>query len=384
MTINIRVLEGVQKNKRIWSGIAKAKDLVDETRVKVDRYDAALNPLGYQRVLNVRRAQEFQRFIEATEMFSPSSILLNIRNTDIDRVTISEEEMVIGDGIDIWIVDGQTRIGGLKMLIDLRREDQFLDMDIPVIVTNVDRWEEAILFAIFNKTQIGVKFDLVETVLNEQLKTGNLQVQRLREWYDNAGIRLFKDIDTRLDASEISRRLNDTAGNPWHGMIIKPNEERSTSTGKIIRTRSFTVSLEPLIRKIRDAKAGVDNDEITGRLIVYWNGLEDVMPEAFLNRGDYVLQKSTGVMVLHSVYMKVLSTFTNRLDPPSDIEMRQGLNVLKQHIGNDAQRNFLTSDYWDAKNGRAGLVGTSRKSFNLITREIEDILDGYNRSRGTA
>ena len=381
-SIEIRVLEGAQKGRKMWIGAIKAKDLLNENQVGTDIYDETDNPEGYQRTLSSRRAQDFQRFIEEPRMFSPTTILLNIRGNEIKNVSFENNKMTVKPGTKLWIVDGQHRVGGIHALLESREDADFQNMDVPVIVINVpSKFEEAILFAIFNKTQAGVRYDLVERVLNEQIKKGNGTVEDLRKWYDKAGIKIFKEIDTRLDATDISMVLNRTTDNPWYNNIVAPNENRSTASGKIIRARSFTTSLQPLVKDMRKLKADVDNDAIVAHLIAFWGALKHIMPDAFANPKDYVLQKSTGAAVMHELYIKILNTVTGSLDTPTKASLEKGLEDIKKYIGTDVQKNFLNADYWDRISGRAGMAGTSRKSFDTLEREISEMLDSYVASK---
>lgn len=380
--IEIRILEGEQKGRNMWVGVIKAKDLLEEDRIGTDIYDQTNNPEGYQRTLSSRRAQDFKQFLEEPKMFSPTAVLLNIRGDSVKDIKVEHNKLIIPPKVKLWIVDGQHRVGGIRMLLENRNEDQFRNMDVPVILINVpSRFEEAILFAIFNKTQAGVRYDLVERVLNEQIKKGNGTVEELRKWYDRAGIKIFKEIDTRLDATDISMILNSKEGNPWYNNIVAPNEDRSTSSGKIIRARSFTTSLERLIKDFRRLKANINNDVIIAHLTVFWDVLESMMPEAFADPKEYVLQKSTGAVVMHDTYIKILNTATGSLEVPSKEGLKRGLEDIKKYIGTDVQRNFLDSNFWNRANGRAGMAGTSRKSFDTLEREINEILDSYETSK---
>ena len=143
--IEIRIIEGDQKGRKLWLGLIKAKDLLDEIRVGTDIYSEIDNPEGYQRPLSSRRAQGFQDFMAEPKMFSPTTILLNIRGDSIKKVKFGRESILVPPEVKLWIVDGQHRVGGLRMLLEARNEEQFRNMDIPVIVVNVHSNFEAFL-----------------------------------------------------------------------------------------------------------------------------------------------------------------------------------------------------------------------------------------------
>ena len=381
--IEIRIIDGEQKGRAMHSGLIKAKFLADTDVFRTDIFDQTNNPEGYQRIPNQTRVQAFQRFIETENMFSPTSILLNIRENA--KIKIEHGKILLDEGAEIWIVDGQHRVEGIRKLLDESSDQKYQNMDIPVIITQLkNKFEEAILFAIFNKTQMGIRYDLVEEMLNNQVQKGNTSLKKLMDMYDKAGMKIFKEIDIRLDAVGITHMLNDKPGNPWHNMVIFPNEGRITAKDKIIKMRSFTTSLEPLIINMRDNLSNVDTDLIVKHLEIFWIALSKVMPMAFGEKDQYSLQKSTGVAVLHSVYPKILTALTGRLDPPKLNEFEEGLKEIRLFAASrDPQKNFLDAAYWNSDTGRGGTTGTSYKAFSILEREIRELIDEYARSKNS-
>ncbi len=380
--INGKIEEGEQKGRKMWFAFIKAKELVGKDNVlKVDVYDKDKNKEGYQRELVPARADAFKKFIAYENKFSPTSILLNIRH--MEKVKIETNRIVLDDKEYLWIVDGQHRIAGLKKLLEEDPANQeYATLEVPIIITNLsNKFEEAILFAVFNKTQTGVKYDLVESVLAEQIKKGNIDVQTLVNEYDKAGTKILREISARIKAVDIANELNDTEGSPWHDNIIAPNEKQLPSHKKIIRQRSFTTSLEPLIKYFEKYAINADAKLLVEHLTVFWNALERVMPQAFKSPEDYVLQKGTGVAVLHEVYPKLLLVAVdNNTAVPNIDKLTEGLNNIKTNLSSDSD-NFLMPDYWDRKNGTAGTAGTSKKSFAQLVSKITASLDQYMQSK---
>lgn len=374
--IELRVLEGIQNNRKMWIGLMKAKDLLNENITADIYHEYNGGSTGYQRTTNMSRAQSFERFMEQDWMFSPTTILLNVREKSL--MHFEENKLIISMDKKLWIVDGQHRVEGIRKLIMENIENKnFLEMDIPVIITNLDnKYEEAILFSIFNKTQVGIRYDLVEDVLNREVRNGNIPLQKLLNLYEKAGIRIFKEIDLRLDAVETTKKINGKNKNPWFEQIIMPNENRLSAKNKIIRMRSFTTSLEPLIKVMKNVP-NVNTDILVEHLEIFWNSLRKIMPEAFAQPNEFVLQKSTGASVLHAVYFKLLTALTNTTEVPKEEIMVNGLTRLKIYIGNDINRNFLDSHYWSSKDGRAGTTGTSKKSFSILISEINRTIDEF-------
>ncbi|MGC8621914.1 MAG: DGQHR domain-containing protein [Caldisphaera sp.] len=381
--IKISVVKGTQKGREMWLGLIKAKDVVAAMQdgiINIDVWGAISNPEGYQRELQPARADLFKKFIEEEDMFSPTTILLNVR--DKRGIRFDDNWIVLSPSSKLWVVDGQHRLAGIKKLLDENLSEKYKQMDIPVIITALpNKFEEAILFAIFNKTQVGVKFDLVESVISEQIKKGNAEVAKLAQMYDRAGIKLFREVETKIDAITVSNRLNSKNDNPWYNKITLPNESKTTTRGKIIRLRSFTISLQILIKSMKKTLPNVDSDLVVSHLKTFWIALKELMPEAFENPKDYVLQKGPGVMIMHDMYLKILSSATGSLKVPELKELVEGLNKIKNFIGADVTRNFLSSDYWEAKNGRVGMAGSSLKSFSQIENEIDNELNAFALSQ---
>lgn len=381
--IRISVVKGTQKDRELWLGLIKAQDVVAALEggiINVDIWRATANPEGYQRELQYLRAEQFKNFMEEDTMFSPTTILLNIR--DKRGIKFEGGTIAISPSSKLWVVDGQHRLAGIKKLLDENPDDKYKQMDIPVIITALsNKFEEAILFAIFNKTQVGVKYDLVESVINEQIKKGNAEVTNLVQMYERAGIKLFREIETKIDAIEVSNNLNSKNDNPWYNKIILPNENKTTTRGKIMRLRSFTISLQLLIKSMNKALPNVDSELVVSHLKTFWSALKELMPEAFESPKDYVLQKGPGAMIMHEMYIKILNSATGSLKVPEPKELIAGLKKIKNFIGTDVARNFLSSDYWKAKSGRVGMAGSSLKAFSQIESEISNELKDFAKSR---
>ncbi len=370
---NVKLEEGQQKGRKMWFAFIPARELLKDGIIKVDKYDKENNPEGYQRELNRARAEAFAKFIAYGDKFSPASILLNIRN--INNVKLEKDKISLTDDEYLWVVDGQHRLEGIKMLFGSGLE--YEDMDIPVIMVNLkSKFEEAILFAVFNKTQTGVRYDLVEQILAEQIKRGNADVESLVNEYNKAGTKILKELQPHLKAIEVINILNDDKNSPWYNLIKFPNEQNKISEKKIIRLRSFSSSLEPLIDYFKRG-SNPDAKTIAKHLMVFWDALKEIMPEAFNDPKSYVLQKSTGVTVLHTVYPKILiAAVGENTSIPKKEELVDGLKKIRDFLG-DNDENFLFSEYWNAKNGKAGRSGTSKKSFKQLSEEIMASLDSY-------
>ena len=112
-------------------------------------------------------------------------------------------------------------------------------------------------------------------------------------------------------------------------------------------------------------------------LTAYWNGIANVIPEAFGDAQAYSLQKSVGVQILHSLLIPVLeyirSTGDSVLEPESYVKaMGEALTQIEGDTGNgDLARG---ADFWVA--GRDGAAGSysSNAGRRVLTAKLRNLL----------
>ena len=342
----------------IYLAVMKVRDLVG--RVRVDTF-STLHQEGYQRALSMARARAFGRFI-LTGNYSPLSILLNIRGGEIEESP--EGVLCLPDEAQMWVVDGQHRVQGLKYAVE---QDQDLgDADFPVVImSEPSGYEEAWQFITINKTQKGVRTDLAERFLNQALKREGREA--LRELRDTGVLRgVLRNLEWVGKALEIMDILNADKAHPWYLRIRLPNEPKYGTT---IAQKSFTDSLEPVLKDSffqgKDAKA------IAAALGNYWDAILELCQADSDTPREYVLQKTTGVFVFHKVFPRVSELcrdeYGNRVLTNDRIK-----SVLEP-------LSMMSPDYW-ASDGEAGKRGTSKKAFAVL---VMDILEALEASQQT-
>lgn len=335
-----------------YVGVMKVKDLVNIGRV--DTFSAG-HEEGYQRSLSMARARAFGRYI-LTNNFSPSSILLNVRDQNVNQS--SEGTLTFPDGVQMWVVDGQHRLAGLRFALE--QDPNIGEIEFPVVIMNEpSSYKEAWQFITINKTQKGVRTDLAERFLNQALKIeGRKALSDLRQTGVLSSI--LKDVEWIGKALDIADILNREKSHPWCMKIRLPNEPKN---GTIIAQKSFTDSLEPVLKD--SFFQGKDENAIAAALINYWDAIWELCEEAFANPREHVIQKTTGVFVLHKVFPRVSELchdeYGNRVLTTERIK-----SVLERS-------QMMSSEYW-ASEGEAGKRGTSRKAFGSLVMEfLEDL-----------
>lgn len=362
--MKLSALRFEQNGKTMYLVSMRAKDLVNENQVDVDRWKAS-DQTGYQRSATMSRCRAFARFVSKTKSTSPPSVLLSVRG----KVWFTSKEgnygtLEIPESQKLWIVDGQHRIQGLRTALE--DNPSVADFEVATVILPLDpdeidprlgpRYEEAKQFVIINRTQKGVRADLAERFLVELARRERVDIIK------DLPTQVTRGIDWKPKAIGITDMLNERPDSPWRGRIRLPNEPRGTTT---ISQKSFSDSLKRVIT--HDSFKGYNDKEIADMLARYWNAIKKFVPEAFDDPGNYVLLKTTGPYVLHELFPDVASFCREARLTEENI----GEVLSKMEMG-------MTSEYWSSL-GEAGLVGTSRKSFSILTTRLREALEAGNK-----
>lgn len=370
--MRLRAIEFKQHGNTMYLVCLKANLIAEwlrTGRLKVDVWKPT-NPDGYQREHNKRRALEFARFVAAKNI-SPNSILISVRGKDAKKLKYENGFLEIPDDITLYLVDGQHRGWGLVYLVtELRQRCE--DFEIPTVIMPVESsYEEAKQFVIINKTQKGVRTDLAERFLQKvSMKEGYASI---KEAIAKGALpkAIFSDIDWRPKAVEIADKLNNDPNSPWYGRIRPPNVSQPDAT---IRQKSFTDSLEPIL-KHPDFK-DLSVDLLVRILNNYWRAISSIIPEAFASPKDYVVQKTTGAFVFHSLF----PTVAKYCKDPLTGKYILTYGKLRDILSKIANSEWLRAEEWRVSKrgvpgGRVALMGTSRKTFITLRDILEHELE---------
>lgn len=352
--MKIRAIPINQNDIPLYVGTAKATELLQAV-VDMRTND---NPKGYQRECSPTRARAFGRYISIAKGISPNSILLNVRNPE--AVKYKDGYLTIDENETLWLVDGQHRIEGLKML--MTENPDIGSFELPVVIMSFqDPYLEAKQFWIINKTQKGVRADLAERILQRAIYEEGKQ--KLIEFTERGILgQLLRGFEWKATALEITDTLNTRLDSPWRGMIRMPGEPRS---GTIISQTAFVASLEPILK---DAFfSSKEKGLIIQALINCWNTAKETWPENFNNPAETALLKTTGVSAMH-ILLPVISSYTITKEGKRILTK----DVLKPLFAKLAAAG-VTEEFWLAT-GEAGKFGSGRKSQKLLATMLIDKL----------
>ncbi len=293
-----------QDDVRLFVGAAKAKDLIRVTTV--DEYKPNLDPndpdQGYQRPPERSRITRIGKYLISGEgggLF-PTAVLLAARSPlAYDR---REGTVEVSSDDPLQIVDGQHRLAGLKYAIDEKGAAHLGEYSIPVVIMETpDRITEMNQFLIVNGTAKQVRTDLVNMILTAtyaDVDRGDIPKRDL--W--------------KIVVANVVDRLAKDPESPWYELIALPGEV-SRGGAMPIRATSFITSLRPVYLWLKEASGILDqrcsstDDEIDYMYEIvsaYWRAVADVVPAAFEDPSQYVIQKTPGVFSLHMLLRHLL------------------------------------------------------------------------------
>jgi DGQHR domain-containing protein len=306
-TATFEVIPAEQDDVRLFVGVGKAKDLIRVT--KVDPYNPKLSPTdgdqGYQRPPERSRVTQIGRYLieQGGSGLFPTAILLSARHElSYDK---KQGTITVTSNQPLQIVDGQHRLAGLHYAIEEKEAVHLADYSIPfVIMEGIDRLAEMTQFRIVNGTAKQVRTDLVNMILTATysgMKRGDVPKKDLwRIIVSNAVDKLAKDPES-----------------PWRDMITLPGETSVRGEGgKPVRATSLITSLRPVYIWLKDTSGVLEqscrnsDEEIDYLYRVvsdYWQAVKLVVPDAFENPNDYVIQKTPGIFSLHKLLRHLLS-----------------------------------------------------------------------------
>jgi DGQHR domain-containing protein len=375
--MRIPSIQLTQHGQKLYLATLPSSVIVDEERVQVDYYNAKTKK-GYQRRPTLSRARDFARYISKAHGISPTTILVSVRNTKGRFKAINGNDIMgyldFPNDTVFWIVDGQHRAEGFRTLFT--SGDESFDAEgfhVPVVIMNVDNdYDEAKQFIIVNKTQKGVKSDLAEHFVSLMFRReksqdlANLPRETTREieWRPRA-----TDIIDILNTRISDKPKDDFFGNPWYGKIQEPNEPKGDT---VVSRKSLGDSLKLVLNS--DAFRDYTTEELATLLVRYWRALESIYPQAFAEPELYLIQRTSGVFVLHRIFPRAAGIAGRN-------EKRLTKEQFEEVLRNMGEE-FTDSMFWST-NGVVGLTGTSQKGFGILAAKLGDALEAGNSETGS-
>ena len=282
----------------------------------------------------------------------PTSILINIRGelkfeTETDMGWCRLGNLIIGDKEMLWLIDGQHRVEALKRAIS--RNEEFEDYPLIVsILRHQDIFDEMMHFYIVNKRQRSVSTDLAYRHLQRMLWERG--VEWLYELEGTKGVRIAL-------ATEAVDYLNERSDSPWQGKIRRVGEPARPE--HIIRDGSLIRSIEEVLRE--KTFEGLALESFADLLIIYWNTLRKLYPEAFEKPQEYSLLGTPGIFSFHRLFPSIYARcIRNGVFGEEDV--MRSLSLLMEETPSHPKVEFrapITVEFWSKSHGPAISISTS-------------------------
>lgn len=352
--MKLEVTRIIQNGKEVFIGTMKAGDLFRD-QAKVESWLPG-KPRAYQRVLRDQKVSNIARFVSKAEGMMPTSVLLSVRELGEGGFHqykgTPQGVLEIPDNKEIFVVDGQHRIAGLKRSVKEWGADQLENYPLPVVIMVPTLWkkvadpeiEEGKQFITINKTQTGVKGDVIDVFL-----LALTTIKKAEEARTGLPEDVVEMIDPRVRMLMVALIMN--ALPAWRGLMTRPNMPRGDA---IVGQKAMTDSLKFVSSKDYAAqypKVG----HLAINLSHYWEALREYYPLAAATPKQYWLQKRFGVYVFHKLFPIFDKLATDKT--------KDGYAaVLKKAL-------MKPQDYW-GKYGEARTLGTGLATVAAVVQEI--------------
>ncbi len=363
-----------QRGQTLYTGFAPASALLEYTHI--DRYNPALandDPKqGYQREPEQGRLSRLAMNMVRKEGggILPTAILLSSREpVDFTSDGNCHGSIVVDGDRPFEVVDGQTRLLGIKHGIEKRGQTDLLDFQMPfVLLDNVDKLMEMVQFKIVNGESKSVRTDLVNMILTQVAAAkGDDAIKESERW--------------RVVATRAVEILNAESRGMWDDMIVLPNAtaypkayieaDPALAHRRLTRATSFITSVKPVIDWMNEFHFADGDDidtesrELARVLGEYWNAICDLIPNAFGDRSDYVIQKTPGVFALHMLLAKPILRDMYRARRPYT---KDDFKIMLEPIA-----ELSDSKFWHTAERRASTYGSMR-GFSELAQVFRDSL----------
>ncbi|MCS6867905.1 DGQHR domain-containing protein [Thermus sp.] len=286
-----------QGGRELYSVVTKAKDLL-ALDVQPDVYrEVGGQVYGYQREPERQRGLAFARYLKevvAKEISFPGTILLAYRGSIQKRIKNGELEIDLPN--ELYIVDGQHRLMGLRIAVEEMGVKEAEEIDIPaIIISESNEILEANLFRVINETAKKVRTDLARRLLAKYLGKSIEAEKRPTFQQRSWEVRAVEVVDLLGSSCPI-----------WKDRIQLPNQRKKPQ--HTIRDKSFADSLRPLLTTypFSDLHPRI----IAQNISAFWLGVKKLMdnapdkhlPNPFEEPDKTVLLKAIpGVFAMHLV-----------------------------------------------------------------------------------
>lgn len=304
-TISIPVIRGKVLGVNVYRGFAPLGTLSDMS--KADIYDAKNNPLGTQRDLSPKHAQDAYEYVKNSELgFWPEVFLCARKNNILTFKSISDEYPEIG----ILEVDINQIIESPEVLISRvdgnhrlnygnGNEKKFSRIEKPVsfcLAFDLNQDEEIKLFKDINKNQ-------------KPMNTSHL---------DGIEVRLSEEDELKRRNPDlyIAQKLSSDESSPLHGRVYEGGKK---PVGVEIPLRGLRTAMQYLLSRSSQLPRLADTEAQYKVIKNYFSAVKEWQPKAWTNSKDYIILRGAGLWAISFLGAQVIdrALINNKFDKDS-------------------------------------------------------------------
>lgn len=351
--IRIQAIKSYQNGNGVYSAKMSVRAL--DRVADVDAYDPESgNESGYQRKPNEKRYFEIADYMAYEKAMMPPAIVLSYRSDSHPLRQVSKDgdfvTLEIPEGEKLWVIDGQHRLGGLRLIAGLIKDaegeplfanpkEEYQDFEMPVvIIESPDIHVEAYQFAKINSEAKKVNKYLANESI---LRGGGKRPEGKQAWVTRA--------------VDITKFMNESPHSPLRGHLKHPNSPRG---GEFYCSMlGFMNSLDKLLNDGTYAalyETAGEDEKIKRMLADYWSAWKEVMPFAFNDHKQYALFKNSGLIAANYCLTTILGEIKNKDE--GYYAGKAAFVAILRKLG-----AYVSPEYWDVNN-EEGMISNLGKA----------------------
>jgi DGQHR domain-containing protein len=343
----IKVQKCHQNDNAVYTGKMSVSELIKVA--DVDYADVEEGKKGYQRKPNEKRFHEIANYMKYDKSMLPPAIILSYRGTlktSNKHGDVMDIEIPSGD--KLWVIDGQHRLGGLKLLATDKSYDaaHYKDFQMPIVIIECPTIAiEAYQFATINSEAKKVNKYLANEGI---LKGGGKGLTGKKSWLSRA--------------VATTNYLYKNPKSLMYNRIKHPNSPRGGDF--FCSALGMMNSLDTLLNDATYSSLWEkDEDKIMKMVSDYWSAWQEVVPFCFDEHKQHSLFKNSGLISLNYCLMTMIGKIGKRYPTQEEFE-----EVIKK-LG-----RYITKEYWHInspdgmihKLGKGQIIEEARRISNKI------------------
>jgi len=365
--MKIDAIRSEQNGHSIFSAKMTVAELAQVA--EVDFADPGINRTGYQRKPNEKRYDQIASYMTGKKAIMPPPIIMSFRGKlETKLLKGGFVEIEVPDDKKLWVIDGQHRLGGLKLLAGLqptlgtgkiskrfqKYNSDYQQFEMPVVIIECSTVAvEAAQFSTINSEAQKVDKFLANLAI---LKGGGEMPTGEKAWVPRA--------------ADAVQHLNTSTDSVLLGKIKHTNAPKGiyNCSGKGLMMLMKPVMNDAIYGGAWE-RGGASRERLYKMLTDYWAAWHEVIPFCFEKPKDHALFKNSGLTAVNVCLITMIRRIG--IEYPSKQQFVSVMSKLGEYIKED--------EFWH-KNGshpanlyRCVGASQSRNAARLIEEAIDEV-----------